>query len=64
MASEQHQPSPDIRLHELAEKVGTEFRKALNARTDGLTPYSADQVDAIYDLLARGVIEVGPGAFA
>ena len=58
-------PSPDEELHKVAERVGEEFRKSLAVITDPeLVPYRSAQVDALYDLLSRGIIEPGPGAFA
>jgi hypothetical protein len=50
-------------LREVAEVVGREFRKELAlVQRDPLVRYDPDAVDAIYALLHRGVIEVGPGA--
>jgi len=63
-----HEPSSDIRVREIAELIGTQFREILSRTLlaqgkDSLVPYSSAQVDAIYDLLCRGVIEPGTAVF-
>jgi hypothetical protein len=55
--------SMDARLHEIAERVAEEFRASLRQQPGlRLVPFEKSHVDALHDLLRRGVIEVGPGA--
>jgi len=56
----------ETRLREVAECVATEFRKTVavirqRKGSEELVSYDSEQVGALYELLARGVIEVGPG---
>jgi hypothetical protein len=60
----EQQPSPEIRLREIAEAVSGELRKNLARRgVEWSDRFGPDVADAFYDLLSRGVIEAGPGAF-
>jgi hypothetical protein len=59
-----HEPSPDIRLREIAEQVSGELRKNLARHgVEWSDRFGPDVADAFYDLFRRGVIEAGPGAF-
>jgi hypothetical protein len=57
--------SVETRLREVAECIGAEFRKTVavirqQRGNPELVGYDSEQVDVLYELLARGVIEVGP----
>jgi len=60
------EPDLNIRMREIAEQIGTEFRRAMTRVTgvhDAPVYASSELADVFYDLLCSGVIEPGEPVF-